>query len=178
MIRAREWLPEVGCATFETFLRVRFHEVDGLGHVNNAVYLNYLEQAAIDHATLLGLDEARLRGLGGTFVARRHEIDYIRPALGGDALRVVTWLGESQGARVERRYLVFLAPDTAVPAPLGGRLICEDEAAAGELVVRAKTEWVFVSSAGRPRRVPEEVEALFRDTTRDTSGLARGLTRR
>jgi acyl-CoA thioester hydrolase len=71
--------------------RVRFHEIDPLGHVNNAVYLTYLEQAAIDHAAVAGYDVERLRDLGGVFIARRHEVDYRLPARAGDWLRVTTW---------------------------------------------------------------------------------------
>jgi acyl-CoA thioester hydrolase len=156
-------LPDAGVAAFETFFRVRFHEVDVLGHVNNAAYLNYLEQAAIDHATFLGLDVQRLQGLGGVFVARRHEIMFLKPTFAGDLLRVVTWLGESRGARVDRRYLVYREP--AVPAevvvagrPATNSSIPSDDA----LVVRAATEWVFANKLGQPRRIPEEVVRLFR----------------
>src|SRR5215208_7516111 len=99
-------VPDAGVLAFETFVRVRFHEVDALGHVNNASYLNYLEQAAIDHATFLGLDLPRMQELGGIFVARRHEIVFLKPTYAGDLLRVVTWLDEPRGARVDRQYLV------------------------------------------------------------------------
>src|SRR5215208_7627730 len=99
-------IPDADVPTFETFFRVRFHEVDALGHVNNAAYLNYLEQAAIDHATYIGLDLQRLQGLGGVFVARRHQIVFLKPTFAGDLLRVITWLGEPRGARVDRHYLV------------------------------------------------------------------------
>src|SRR5215203_4558299 len=98
-------IPDADVLAFETFVRVRFHEVDALGHVNNAAYLNYLEQAAIDHATFLGLDLPQLQGLGGVFVARRHEIMFLKPVFAGELLRVVTWLGEPRGARVDRHYL-------------------------------------------------------------------------
>ncbi|MBW4664206.1 MAG: acyl-CoA thioesterase [Chroococcus sp. CMT-3BRIN-NPC107] len=40
---------------FTTQLRVRHYEMDALGHVNNAVYQSYLEQAAIEHSEYLGL---------------------------------------------------------------------------------------------------------------------------
>ncbi|HZA91065.1 MAG TPA: acyl-CoA thioesterase, partial [Gemmatimonadales bacterium] len=99
-------IPDPQVPAFETYFRVRFHEVDALGHVNNAAYLNYLEQAAIDHATFLGLDWQRLQALGGVFVARRHEVVFLKPTFTGDLLRVVTWLGEPRGARVDRQYLV------------------------------------------------------------------------
>lgn len=44
---------------FVTQLRVRHHEMDALGHVNNAVYQHYLEQAAVEHAESLGFTLAR-----------------------------------------------------------------------------------------------------------------------
>jgi acyl-CoA thioester hydrolase len=148
---------------FETFFRVRFHEVDALGHVNNAAYLNYLEQAAIDHATFLGLDLPRLQALGGVFVARRHEILFLRPTYAGDLLRVITWLDEPRGARVDRRYLVSREPASTLEVVVAGRpaphagMPAEDS-----LVARAVTEWVFANIQGQPRRIPNEVAALFR----------------
>jgi YbgC/YbaW family acyl-CoA thioester hydrolase len=158
-----EVLPEEGRPAFETFVRVRFHEVDALGHVNNAAYLNYIEQAAIDHAVCLGLGMEELRRLGGTFVARRHEIDFLRPAFAGDVLRIVTWLGNPRGARIERSYLVTREPGQLRDTVFGGRAIVrQDPPAIASLIARAKTEWVFVGVEGQPRRLPGELLAMFR----------------
>jgi len=55
---------------FLTHLRVRHYEMDALGHVNNAVYQNYLEQAAIEHSESLGFTLERYWELGGLFVLR------------------------------------------------------------------------------------------------------------
>lgn len=79
---------------YKTQLRVRYHEMDALGHVNNAVYQHYLEQAAIEHSEYLGLNLDRYRELGGWFIMRRVEIDYLRPAIAGDILEVTTWVHE------------------------------------------------------------------------------------
>jgi YbgC/YbaW family acyl-CoA thioester hydrolase len=159
-------IPDPGVAAFESYFRVRFHEVDALGHVNNAAYLNYLEQAAIDHASFLGLDLQRLQGLGGVFVARRHEIVFLRPSFAGDLLRVITWLGEPRGARVERQYLVAREPASATALVVAGRPVTQSgmprDAA---LVVRATTEWVFANSQSQPRRIPDEVVRIFRAGT-------------
>jgi acyl-CoA thioester hydrolase len=156
-------LPDGEVPAFETHFRVRFHEVDALGHVNNAAYLNYLEQAAIDHATYLGLDLQRLQGLGGVFVARRHEIVFLKPTFAGDLLRVTTWLGESRGARVDRRYLVYKEPSATTDIVVAGRPATNSSLPAdGALVARATTEWVFANNQGQPRRIPDEVIRLFR----------------
>ncbi|MCD6027858.1 MAG: 4-hydroxybenzoyl-CoA thioesterase [Thermomicrobiales bacterium] len=170
--------PETGAQVCEGFIRVRFHEVDALGHVNNAAYLNYLEQAAIDHAMLLGLDLETLRRLGGVFVARRHELVFLRPAYAGDVLRIVTWLGEPSGARVERRYLVFREDSAGLSAAMGACLVAADQVAlAGDRIIQATTEWVFATEQGQPRRIPREVTAAFhsdegqrRSAERDSEG--------
>jgi acyl-CoA thioester hydrolase len=154
--------PDPQFHAFETFFRVRFHEVDALGHVNNAAYLNYLEQAAIDHATFLGLDLPRLQELGGVFVARRHDIVFLRPTFAGDLLRVITWLGEPRGARVDRHYLVFREPGPIRVVPVRGRPITSPVSPDDDAVsARATTEWVFANDHGRPRRIPNEVVKLF-----------------
>ena len=155
-------LPDGEAPAFEAYFRVRFHEVDALGHVNNAAYLNYLEQAAIDHAAFLGLDMQRLQKLGGVFVARRHEIVFLKPTFAADLLRVVTWLGEPRGARVDRHYLVFRDLGRITDVPVGGQPSTWSRSLADEaLVARAMTEWVFANDRGQPRRIPIEVVRLF-----------------
>jgi acyl-CoA thioester hydrolase len=157
-------------SVFETYVRVRFHEVDALGHVNNAAYLNYIEQAAIDHATFLGLDVERLRALGGVFVARRHEIVFLRPTFAGDVLRVVTWLSEPRGARVDRNYRIFREEESPAAVPIAGRVLSGPVIEADEtLVLRAVTEWVFASEQGQPRRIPAAIMARFRPGEDDQS---------
>ena len=147
---------------FESFVRVRFHEVDSLGHVNNAAYLNYLEQAAIDHATYLGLDIDRLRAMGGVFLARRHDIIFLSPAFAGDLLRIVTWLEGPRGARVNRTYRVIRETDTPRLVPSRGAPVTEGrDVPEDRLVVRATTEWVFASPNGMPRRIPAEIVEIF-----------------
>jgi acyl-CoA thioester hydrolase len=146
------------------FVRVRFHECDPLGHVNNAVYLNYLEQIAIDHAAAVGWPAERLRiETGAVFVARRHEVEYLRPALEGDVLRVRTWPEEMSGARGFRVYDITRA--TEPPEGRIDRLLTPDEltpAPSAEVLVRARTEWAFMNVAtGRPQRIPKDVTEAF-----------------
>ncbi len=147
---------------FETHFKVRFHEVDALGHVNNAVYLNYLEQAAIDHGTMVGLNLQQLRDVGGVFVAHRHEIIFARPAFVGDFLRVVTWIGMPRGARVTRNSWIVCETDVQLEATCTGRIIEAGQlSTGGETVVRAVTDWAFVNNRGQPCRIPPGVIARF-----------------
>ncbi|MBW4446550.1 MAG: acyl-CoA thioesterase [Hassallia sp. WJT32-NPBG1] len=121
---------------FKTLLRVRHYEMDALGHVNNAVYQNYLEQAAIEHSEHLGLTLDVYRELAGVFVMRRVEIEYLRPAVAGDTLEITTWLQEMRGSRAIRRYEI--------------RKQNQDE-----LLVTAEALWVWVEAKTmRPRPIP------------------------
>jgi acyl-CoA thioester hydrolase len=94
------WLQSKARHVYVAYVRVRHHELDSLGHDNNATSLNYLEQAAINHAAPAGYPEDTFREGGGELVARRHEIDYLQPAKANDLLLVVTWhldLGAARG---------------------------------------------------------------------------------
>lgn len=128
---------------FITQLRVRHYEMDALGHVNNAVYQSYLEQAAIEHSEHLGLTLDIYRELGGVFVMRRLEIEYLRPAVAGDILEIATWLQELRGPRAVRRYEIRKQ----------GR---------EPLLVTAEALWVWVEAATmRPRPIPKLIQAGF-----------------
>jgi acyl-CoA thioester hydrolase len=146
---------------FEIAMQARFHEADLLGHINNSVYLHYMEQAAIEHATHLGLTVDASRALGGVFVARRHEIEFLRAAFPGDVVRVQTWLLAPHGARVTRCYQISRAEDPD-REPFIGRVPQDASTPSPRaLLVRGVTEWVFMSEDGRPRRIPEGILTMF-----------------
>jgi len=128
---------------FTTQLRVRYHEMDALGHVNNAVYQHYLEQAAVEHSEHLGFNQERYQKLGGIFVMRRIEIDYLRPAVAGDTLEISTWLQKMRGPRAIRRYEIRKQGDD-------------------QLLVTAEALWVWVdTSAMRPKAIPRQLLEAF-----------------
>lgn len=128
---------------FVTQLRVRHYEMDALGHVNNAVYQHYLEQAAVEHSESLGFTLERYRELGGVFVLRKIEIEYRRPAVGGDTLRITTWAHEMRGPRAIRRYEIHREAD-------------------GELLVTAEALWAWIELATqRPRPIPALLLGAF-----------------
>ena len=117
--------------------------MDALGHVNNAVYQHYLEQAAIEHSEFLGFGHQRYEALGGVFVMRRIEIEYLRPAVAGDTLEITTWLEQMRGPRAVRRYEI---------RKQGEEL----------LLVIAEALWVWVDTkAMRPRAIPQPILEAF-----------------
>ncbi|MBA3946380.1 MAG: acyl-CoA thioesterase [Herpetosiphonaceae bacterium] len=132
-------------ATFTTRLRVRHYEMDSLGHVNNAVYLHYLEQVAFEHSESLGFDLPRYAEIGGVFVLRKLEVEYLRPSVAGDTLELTTWIQEMRGPRAVRRYEVR-------------------KQGAPELVVTAEALWIWVDAATmRPRVMPHVLIDAFLD---------------
>lgn len=115
--------------------------IDVLGHVGNLVFLGWLLAAAEAHSAAVGLTWARYRELGGVFVVRRHEVDYLGSAYLGDSLVVRTWIAHTARASSVRNYEVLR--DT-------------------RCLVRATTTWAFVSLAtGRPCRIVEPVLTAF-----------------
>jgi len=125
---------------FELTLTAGPEHIDELGHVNNAVWVQWVQQVAVTHWDSLAPPEHRDAYF---WVVVRHEIDYLRAAHAGDGITARTWVGDApQGARFDR-FVEFTGPD-------------------GKLCVRAKTQWAIIDKAsGRPIRVPPEVVAPF-----------------
>jgi acyl-CoA thioester hydrolase len=125
---------------FELTFTAAPEHIDQLGHVNNAVWVQWMEQVAVAHWDSVA-DAAHRAAY--FWVVVRHEIDYLRPAVEGDRIVARTWVGEApRGARFDR-HVEFTGAD-------------------GRLCVRARTDWAIIDKAlGRPIRVPAEVVAPF-----------------
>ena len=129
--------------SFVARLQVRHYEMDALEHVNNAVYLHYLEHASWEHSMSLGMTAQRYKELGGIFVMRRIEIDYLRPAVAEDWLEIVTWVGEMRGPRAIRGYQIT-------------------RSGSQETLLRATGLWAWIDTAtGRPRPIPPVIFETF-----------------
>jgi acyl-CoA thioester hydrolase len=124
---------------FEIRVQILPGDVDGMGHVNNIVYVRWVQEVALAHWTAVAPVDAQA---AMTWVVLRHEIDYLRPALPGDAVRARTWIGQAQAIRYER----FT------------RIEKDD----GTVLARARTLWCPVDlTTGRPKRVPADVRTAF-----------------
>ena len=129
--------------SFTHVVRVSEHEIDELGHVNNTVYLQYMEGIARAHADSLGATLEVMRTLGTVPVARQTVITYHRPAFAGDELRVRTEIISSSGVRSTRVYEIR-------------------RAATDELLAEGQTEWVWIDpQRGRPKAPPRELLTMF-----------------
>lgn len=132
-------------AVFEHHLTVRDSDIDQLGHVNNVVFVEWMQTAAIAHSTAQGWPPERYLEIGAGWVARRHTIDYLKPAFLHDRIVVMTWVSGFRRVSSTRRYEIFRVAD--------------DER---ELLATAETNWAFVGlSNAKPQRVPPEVGGAF-----------------
>ena len=98
---------------FEIARRVEPGDIDELGHVNNIVYLRWVQEAAIAHWRALATPEQQAALV---WVVVRHEIDYLRPAMPGDGLKLRTWVGTAVGRAFERHTEILRAADARVLA--------------------------------------------------------------
>ena len=124
-------------------LEVRFRDCDPLGHVNNAVYLTYLEQARFNHwRSLWGFGTPQLpSGMPGVILARV-ECDYKRPATYGEALEIRLTVGEIGRSSFRYEYEIV-----------------DGE---GRTVLAAKTVQVMYDYAeGKPVPIPDNIRALL-----------------
>jgi len=116
--------------------------VDQNRHVNNVAYVQWMQEAAMQHSAATGCTRMT-EAIGATWVARMHRIEYLSPAFAGEAITVLTWVADFRKVRSLRRYQFIRAADRKVLA-------------------QGETDWVLVDAAtGRPRAIPGELAALF-----------------
>ncbi|MBB6229539.1 acyl-CoA thioester hydrolase [Polymorphobacter multimanifer] len=131
--------PPADRTSFSLQLRAEAADIDELGHVNNAVYLRWVQAVAVAHWQAVAAPEHRDRFI---WVVSRHEIDYRAAVLEGETVTATTWVGTPSGARFDRHV----------------EIIGED----GRLRARALTIWALLNAETRRLlRVPAAVAAPF-----------------
>jgi acyl-CoA thioester hydrolase len=125
---------------FELRFAVLPEDIDRMGHVNNVVYLRWVQDLAVAHwqSEAPAPDQEKL-----LWVVARHEIEYKRPALPGDEIIGRTWVGAAAGRTFERHTEILRASDK-------------------RLLARALTFWCPVDAVTRkPTDVSPEIRARF-----------------
>lgn len=127
-------------ALFQKPFTARADDIDVMGHVNNAVWVRWIEEIATAHWFSV-VPDWRLDRHG--WVVTRHEIDYRGNIAEGESVTAETFIpGPPSGARFDRRV--------------------DFRNAAGKVIVSARTTWAMIEIAsGRLMRVPPEVAAPF-----------------
>jgi acyl-CoA thioester hydrolase len=126
-------------AIFAYIFTVPQNVIDENGHVNNVAYIQWMQEAAIQHGVSA---ECKTAENTGWFV-REHRIEYFLPAFFGDEIEVRTWIEEWKRVRLHRRYEFIRHSD-------------------GKVIARGETDWVYVDvKTGRPIAIPGEIKTLF-----------------
>ncbi|MFI5804508.1 acyl-CoA thioesterase [Streptomyces sp. NPDC051561] len=120
---------------------LRWSDMDAFGHVNNVVFLRYLEEARIDFMFRLAPGEGSASFTGGSVVAR-HEIDYVRPLVHRhEPVRIESWVTKISAASLTIAYEIK-DPE--------------------QVYVRASTVVVpFNLAQGMPRRITAEEKSFL-----------------
>ena len=125
---------------FERAFTATPSEIDELGHVNNAVWVRWIQDMATSHWQAVAAPEHIAAYI---WVVTRHEIDYRGNISAGESVTGRTWIeAEPKGAQFDRR--VDFAD------------------AMGKVIVRANTTWAMLDKvSGRLMRVRAEIAAPF-----------------
>lgn len=124
---------------YQTRRKVEASHIDDLGHVNNVVYLQWVQDIANEHWNLLkeGYDTSNF-----VWVVLRHEIDYSGQALLNDELTVKTWIGETAGIKSIRH--VQIEKDN-------------------KPIVKVETTWCLIDSKSmRPKRIIGDILTILK----------------
>jgi acyl-CoA thioester hydrolase len=137
---------------------LRWSDMDAFGHVNNVVFLRYLEEARIDFMFRLAPGDGSPSFSGGSVVAR-HEIDYKRPLVHRhEPVIIESWVTKIGAASLTIEYEV------------------KDAEGASQVYVRASTIVVpYDLSAARPRRISAEEKSFLQkylDDANDADEMA------
>ena len=121
-------------------IAVKPADIDVLGHVNNVVYVRWVQDIAVAHwrAVASHDNQEKLR-----WIVVRHEIDYRQAARLGDAILARTWVGAATRIKFERHTELLRASD-------------------GRLLAKARTVWCPIDAVtGKPTSVSAEVRTGF-----------------
>ena len=131
--------PPPGQQVFSLIFEPAPADFDDNGHVNNVVYVRWVQDMATSHWRNRASAEDQARW---AWVVVRHEIDYRRALLPGEAATARTWVGARSGPRFTR-YVRIDGPD-------------------GEVCAQAASEWCLLDiQTRRPTRVPDALVEAF-----------------
>lgn len=121
-------------------IKVASEHIDEMNHVNNVVYLQWIQDVAVSHWVTLATREWQENYL---WVALRHEIDYKKPAYLGDELIAETHVASMSGVKSERLTKIYNAKTSQV-------------------MVESRTYWCQLDAkTKRPKRVEQEMIDLY-----------------
>ena len=134
---------------FDLTVQVTEAHIDALGHVNNVIYMHWMQDVAAAHADALGLGVAQYLELKHAMVAVEHHVQYRKPAFVGDEIVLRTWLDDINALYSSRQYAFYRVKDQS-------------------LLFVAQTKWACVELAtGRPKRMSPTFTQAYQPISHD-----------
>ncbi|MFZ1808254.1 MAG: thioesterase family protein [Cyclobacteriaceae bacterium] len=128
--------------TFELTITVSTRDIDELNHVNNVVYVQWIQDVAKAHWEGLAPKAVQEKYI---WMVLRHEVDYSGQAMEDDVLIAKTWVAWSEGVKSERHVEI-------------------SNKKTGKLLAKAKTLWCLLDAhTKRPKRIERDITAIFQD---------------
>jgi acyl-CoA thioester hydrolase len=128
--------------TYSKTIIIPSSAIDENGHVNNVVYVQWMQDIALEHYASIGGIAAQ--GPDSTWVIRKHSVEYFLPAFEGEEIEARTWVEDMRKVRSLRMYEFVRKSD-------------------GKVLVKGETDWVFMDTkTGRVKAIPAEVEEIFK----------------
>lgn len=132
-------MPEILVHEFQ----VKDQDVDENNHLNNVVYVQWMQDIARMHSDALGCTLDFYRSMNASWVVRSHQIQYKVPALLNEQITAYTWVHDRKKITSKRKYKFVKTSD-------------------GTVLATAETTWVFINfETGKPTAIPEEVINAF-----------------
>lgn len=129
---------------YKTQFLLTDRDIDANGHLNNVVYVQWMQDIAILHSSAQGFTNEKYHELESTWFVRSHFVEYLSPAFAGDTIEAYTWVTNFKKIRALRKYKFIRASDQVTLA-------------------WAETDWIYVSAkTGRPQAIPEDFKNAFR----------------
>ena len=120
-------------------LKVSKNDIDELNHVNNVVYLQWVNDVSALHWNSLSNDELNNKYI---WVASRHEIDYLKPAFLHEKITIKTFIATLEGVKSIRKVEIYRNKD---------------------LLAKSKTTWVLLDAKTQKlTRIPKEILDIFK----------------
>ena len=121
--------------------KVEKEHIDILLHVNNVVYLQWVNDISERHWNILAKNGLKEKYF---WVVLRHELDYVGQAVLNDDITLTTWIGESKGVKSVRHVEIYKGED---------------------LLLKAASTWCLIDAKTlRPTRIKDDIlETLNRN---------------
>lgn len=125
---------------FSTTIIVQPEHLDNVNHVNNVIYVQWMQDIASMHWEVIATEKYKQEIL---WMIKRHEIDYYNQAFIGDELLMETWTGESTNVTWKRHYEITRKSDN-------------------KKIISAASVWITLDrKTQRPRKIEQELVKMF-----------------